>query len=62
MTMFPEVAKKAQAELDSVIGTDRLPEAADRKQLPYIDALVKEVVRWNTVTPTGRFRVVPYLI
>ncbi|KAK7060191.1 hypothetical protein VNI00_000956 [Paramarasmius palmivorus] len=51
MTLHPEVIKKAQAEIDSVIGSDRLPAFADRDQLPYVDALVKEVFRWNSVAP-----------
>ncbi|KAG1780027.1 cytochrome P450 [Suillus placidus] len=53
MTLFPDVQKKAQAEIDAVVGPDRLPTFADRDSLPYIDALVKEVLRWNVVTPTG---------
>jgi len=53
MTLYPEVARKAQAELDMVIGADRLPTFADRPHLPYIEALVKEVLRWNVVTPLG---------
>ncbi|KAF8639642.1 hypothetical protein AX17_000907 [Amanita inopinata Kibby_2008] len=51
MTLYPEVAKKAQEEIDSVVGHDRLPTYADREFLPYVDALVKEVFRWNTVVP-----------
>ncbi|THV05395.1 cytochrome P450 [Dendrothele bispora CBS 962.96] len=51
MTLYPEVAKKAQAEIDAVVGSDRLPTLADRSYLPYIEALVKEVFRWNVVTP-----------
>jgi len=53
MTLFPHVAKKAQEEIDAVVGTDRLPTFDDREHLPYIDALLKEVLRWNAVTPTG---------
>ncbi|KAF8897192.1 cytochrome P450 [Infundibulicybe gibba] len=34
ITLFPEVAKKAQAEIDAVVGNDRLPTFADRAQLP----------------------------
>lgn len=51
MTLFPDVQRKAQAELDSVIGRgSRLPELEDRANLPYLDALSKEMYRWN---PTG---------
>ncbi|KAG1874873.1 cytochrome P450 [Suillus subluteus] len=53
MTLFPEVQKKAQAEIDAVVGFDRLPTFANRDSLPYTDALIKEILRWNVVTPTG---------
>jgi cytochrome P450 len=53
MTLFPDVQKKAQAEIDAVVGTDRLPSFADRDSLPYIEALVKEALRWNVVVPIG---------
>lgn len=56
MALFPEVQKKAQAEIDTVIGNDRLPKFNDRDQLPYIDALAKEVLRWNVVVPLGESR------
>ncbi|KAF4621608.1 hypothetical protein D9613_012620 [Agrocybe pediades] len=51
MALYPEVQKKAQAELDRVIGPNRLPEFGDREALPYINALVKETSRWNLVIP-----------
>ncbi|OAX31420.1 cytochrome P450 [Rhizopogon vinicolor AM-OR11-026] len=53
MTLFPDVQKKAQAEIDAVVGPDRLPSFADRDSLPYIEALAKEVHRWHAVAPTG---------
>jgi Cytochrome P450 len=53
MVLFPDVALKAQNEIDAVVGSERLPTFEDRPQLPYIDALVKEVLRWNSVTPLG---------
>jgi cytochrome P450 len=53
MTLFPDVQKKAQDEIDAVVGPDRLPSFADRNSLPYTEALVKEVLRWNVVVPTG---------
>ncbi|KAG2133604.1 cytochrome P450 [Suillus bovinus] len=53
MTLFPDVQKKAQAEIDAVVGTDRLPSFADRDSLPYIEALVKESLRWHVVVPTA---------
>ncbi|KAG6855686.1 hypothetical protein H0H87_012075 [Tephrocybe sp. NHM501043] len=53
MTLNPEVQKKAQAEIDAVIGSDRLPTLADRPHLPYVNAVVTEILRWNSVAPTG---------
>lgn len=46
MVLYPEVQSKAQDELDTVVGDKRLPVFSDRDSLPYIDALVKEVLRW----------------
>ena len=53
MALYPEVQKKAQAEIDAVVGPDRFPEFYDRPSLPYINAVVKELMRWNLVTPLG---------
>lgn len=53
MTVFPEVQKKAQEELDRVIGSSRLPVSADRAKLPYIEAIMKETHRWHPVLPMG---------
>ncbi|KAB8229634.1 hypothetical protein ETB97_012081 [Aspergillus alliaceus] len=53
MTLYPDVQKKAQAEIDHVVGTGRLPGFSDRDNLPYINAVVKEVLRWHPVTPLG---------
>jgi len=49
--MHPHVQQKAQEEIDSVIGRDRLPELTDRDLLPYTSALVKEVIRWQPIAP-----------
>ncbi|KII86266.1 hypothetical protein PLICRDRAFT_93731 [Plicaturopsis crispa FD-325 SS-3] len=57
MTLYPEVQKQAQAEIDTVVGTHTLPTYTDRERLPYVDALVKEVLRWNTVVPLAPHRV-----
>lgn len=53
MALFPDIQKIAQDEIDRVIGSDRLPTFEDRPFLPYVEALVKEVFRWHTVTPLG---------
>ncbi|KAH8994600.1 cytochrome P450 [Lactarius akahatsu] len=51
LVLYPEVQKRAQAELDSVISRDRLPIYDDKPRLPYIEAMTKELLRWHMVTP-----------
>ncbi|KIJ19362.1 hypothetical protein PAXINDRAFT_7846 [Paxillus involutus ATCC 200175] len=53
MMLHPEVQVRAQAEIDSVVGTERLPDFEDRPALPYVDALLRETLRCHPVTPTG---------
>ncbi|KAG8710941.1 hypothetical protein FRC08_016524 [Ceratobasidium sp. 394] len=53
MILHPTIQEKAQAELDGVLGQNRLPELSDRGSLPYMDRILKEVSRWNSVTPLG---------
>ncbi|KAI0353739.1 cytochrome P450 [Trametes cingulata] len=53
MLHYPDVQKKAQAEVDRIVGTSRLPEFSDMDSLPYVTALIKEVARWKPVAPTG---------
>ena len=45
MIHHPDVVKKAQDEIDSVTGGTRLPEFEDRMQLPYIECILKEILR-----------------
>lgn len=49
--MYPEVQAKAFEELDHVIGHDRLPTLEDIDNLPYIEALWKETLRWSPPFP-----------
>ena len=53
MALHPYVVKKAQEELDEVVGNERLPELSDRENLPYISALIKELLRWTCPVPLG---------
>lgn len=50
MCCFPDVQAKAQEELDRVVGQDRMPGPEDAPNLPYVAAMVKETLRWRTVT------------
>ncbi|KAF8714710.1 cytochrome P450, partial [Rhizoctonia solani] len=53
MTLNPHIQAKAQAEVDRVLGQDRLPEMDDREFLPYVECVLKEVERWQPVVPLG---------
>ncbi|KAF7374567.1 O-methylsterigmatocystin oxidoreductase [Mycena sanguinolenta] len=53
MALYPDIQKKAQTEIDTVIGTDRLPEFEDRPSLPFVEALYREVMRWKPAVPLG---------
>ena len=54
MTQYANVMLKAQDELDKVVGRDRAPTFDDAASLPYIGAIVKEVLRWRPVTSLGK--------
>lgn len=53
MTLHPHVQRKAQEEIDRVVGSHRLPSFEDRNALPYVEALYREVHRWRPVFPAG---------
>ncbi|KIM57158.1 hypothetical protein SCLCIDRAFT_1143714 [Scleroderma citrinum Foug A] len=57
MTLYPEVQIKAQEEIDRVVGQDRLPDFSDRENLPYIEGVFMETLRWKPVVPLG----IPYV-
>ncbi|KAG9112970.1 hypothetical protein FRC07_007841, partial [Ceratobasidium sp. 392] len=53
ITLYPGVQQKAQAEIDHVIGSERLPNVEDQASLPYVNAIIQEIIRWQPVTPLG---------
>ncbi|CAE6409771.1 unnamed protein product [Rhizoctonia solani] len=53
MALYPEVQAKAQQEIDTIIGPNRLPNFSDRTKLPYIERLLLEVLRWQPGIPLG---------
>ncbi|OCH91269.1 cytochrome P450, partial [Obba rivulosa] len=55
MALHPATQARAQAELDAVLGSSwiRLPTFADRLSLPYVNAIVLELLRWNPAVPLG---------
>ncbi|KAL1738205.1 cytochrome P450, partial [Schizophyllum fasciatum] len=57
MALHPQVQNKAQAEIDRIC-SGRLPVFADRPELPYIDCICHELLRWHPVTPLGLARTI----
>ena len=53
MIAYPEKQKKCQEELDRVIGSSRMPTFEDQDHLPYINATVRELLRWRPAFPIG---------
>ncbi|KAJ6508704.1 cytochrome P450 [Mycena sanguinolenta] len=53
MAVHPEVQKKAQIEIDTVVGTNRLPGFEDRSSLPYVEAVYRELLRYRPAVPLG---------
>jgi len=51
--LHPDIQTKAQEELDAVTGKERLPTFEDRPQLPFVDAVCKELQRWRPSVPLG---------
>jgi cytochrome P450 len=55
MVLYPQVQAKAQAEIDTVVGLTRLPTFEDRPSLPYIEAILREMLRWMPTLPLGMY-------
>jgi cytochrome P450 len=53
MCLYPEIQKEAQAEMDRVVGKGNLPTFNDRHNLPYLEALTKEIMRFHIIGPGG---------
>ena len=53
MLLHPEVQRRAQEQIDTVVGRERMPTTEDKSDLPYIQALVKELFRWLPDDPLG---------
>lgn len=54
MAQHRDIQERAQAEVDSVCG-NKLPTMADRPNLPYVDAILSEVLRWVSIAPVSTF-------
>ena len=53
MVSYPEIQKRAQRDIERVTGGQRLPDYGDQRSLPYIQAIIREVLRWKPILPLG---------
>jgi cytochrome P450 len=53
MLANPDAQKKAQLEIDSVVGRGSLPDFGEEEAMPYVAGVVKEVLRWRNTLPFG---------
>ncbi|KAJ6571782.1 cytochrome P450 [Mycena capillaripes] len=53
LAVYPEHQERARREIEDVVGTARLPDLADFKHMPFVDALIKEVIRIRPIFPIG---------
>lgn len=53
LLLYPAVTRRAQQELDEIVGPNRLPTFNDISGLAHLDSLIKEVMRWQVPTPLG---------
>ena len=55
MVLHPEIQEKARREVERVVGPYRVPTFADcdAGAIPYLDALVLELLRWHPIAPLG---------
>ncbi|KAL1742772.1 cytochrome P450 [Schizophyllum fasciatum] len=53
MCSHRDVQERAQAEIDNVVGPDRLPAVSDMAMLPYTYACCLEILRYHIVAPFG---------
>jgi cytochrome P450 len=53
MLLYPDALRKAQQEMDVVLGGDRLPTFADRASLPFTEAILSETWRWGVPVPVN---------
>lgn len=45
MLLRPHVQRKAQDEIDKVVGKRVIPDLSDREALPFVEAVMQETLR-----------------
>ncbi|KAG2056804.1 cytochrome P450 [Suillus hirtellus] len=53
MVLYPDVQARARTEIDQAVKHDKMPCLDDRASMPYLDAILREVLRWYPIAPLG---------
>ncbi|XP_052537734.1 cytochrome P450 2U1 [Tympanuchus pallidicinctus] len=51
MSLYPEVQEKVHAEIEAVLGRDKVPSLTHKAQMPFTEATIMEVQRMTAVVP-----------
>jgi hypothetical protein len=54
MVLYPDAQKRAQEEIDSILGNGHFPHFGDADTLPYLKAVLNELLRWACPAPLGQ--------
>jgi cytochrome P450 len=55
MALNPDKQRLAHEEMDRLIGGGRVPQLSDRHTLPYLEATIKETIRWHPALPLSMY-------
>ncbi|KAM8877876.1 vitamin D 25-hydroxylase [Synchiropus picturatus] len=56
MALYPNIQERVQREIDSVLPNGRAPTLEDKQRMPYVEAVLHEVLRFCNIVPLGIFR------
>uniref|UniRef100_UPI0037E89760 cytochrome P450 2J4-like n=1 Tax=Semicossyphus pulcher TaxID=241346 RepID=UPI0037E89760 len=55
MIYYPQIQEKVQAEIDTTVGSSRVPSLNDRENMPYTNAVIHEIQRMADIVPLNLF-------
>jgi len=62
MLLYPDVQARARAEINQIVKHDQMPSIDDKDSLPYLSAVLLEVLRYYPPGPLGLFAAIKCLV